>query len=223
MNTSVDRSRAFRAVIFDFDYTLADSTPGIVDCVNHAFQVLGLPPASAEAIRETVGLSIPATYERLTGEREGRRSREFRRLFVERADEVMLAGIKVFGSVKPVTEALLRDGMSLGIVSTKFRYRIEQALSRDGLEGIFAVIVGGEDVVVHKPDPTALNWAISRLGMVPADVLYVGDSTIDAETAFGAGTAFVAVLTGTTPREAFASYRVHAVIEDLAELPAVLR
>ncbi len=132
MNTSADRSRAFRAVIFDFDYTLADSTPGIVDCVNHAFQVLGLPPASAEAIRETVGLSIPATYERLTGEREGRRSREFRRLFVERADEVMLAGIKVFGSVKPVTEALLRDGMSLGIVSTKFRYRIERALSRDG-------------------------------------------------------------------------------------------
>ena len=45
------------AMICDFDFTLADSSPGVVACVNEALAGLGLPPASAERIHATIGLS----------------------------------------------------------------------------------------------------------------------------------------------------------------------
>ncbi len=44
---------SFKAVIFDFDYTLADSSKGVVECVNYALRGVGLPEANADEIRST--------------------------------------------------------------------------------------------------------------------------------------------------------------------------
>lgn len=44
----------YRAVLFDFDYTLGDSTKGIVLSANAALQRMGLEAQSEEAIRRTV-------------------------------------------------------------------------------------------------------------------------------------------------------------------------
>ena len=82
----------------------------------------------------------------------------------------------------------------------------------------FDVIVGGEDVSRHKPDPEGLLAAIGRLGGSPSNTLYVGDSVTDAEAARRAGVPFVAVLNGVTPREAFEDYPVEGVLENLREL-----
>ena len=49
---------AARAVLFDFDFTLADSSDGITVCMNHALGLLGLSPAPASAIRRTIGLDL---------------------------------------------------------------------------------------------------------------------------------------------------------------------
>ena len=56
----------YRAVLFDFDYTLGDSTKGIVLSANAALQRMGLEAQSEEAIRRTVGLSLRDTYRALT-------------------------------------------------------------------------------------------------------------------------------------------------------------
>ena len=127
----------------------------------------------------------------------------------------------LFESVPATIAALRVLGFPLGIVSTKFRYRIEAILEREGLHDAFGVIVGGEDVAEHKPDPTGLLTAIGRLGSVPASTLYVGDSVVDAETAKRAGVPFVAVLSGVTPREAFRGYPVCGILENLSELPGL--
>ena len=44
-----------RAVMFDFDFTLADSSEGVVICVNHALSRMGLPESPADAIARTIG------------------------------------------------------------------------------------------------------------------------------------------------------------------------
>ena len=59
---------AARAVLFDFDFTLADSSEGIVVCMNHALARLGLPPAPADAIRRTIGLDLHTALANLAGE-----------------------------------------------------------------------------------------------------------------------------------------------------------
>jgi phosphoglycolate phosphatase len=204
----------FDTVVFDFDYTLADSSQGVIACIRYALEELGLPPVSDRAACETIGLSLPDTYHRLTGERA--RDDDFARLFVERAEEVMTAGTVLFETVPACLHALRARGITLGIVSTKYRRRIETVLRRDGMLAPFAVIVGGEDVARHKPDPESLLKAIDTLGAVRA--LYVGDSVTDALTAQRAGVPFVAVLSGTTPARAFDGYRPLRVLADLSKL-----
>ena len=46
----------YRGLIFDFDYTLGDSTDGIVMCVNTALERLGYARAKREAVQKTIGL-----------------------------------------------------------------------------------------------------------------------------------------------------------------------
>ena len=46
---------------FDFDYTLADSSEGTIICVNHALLSVGYDTQQPNAIRQTIGLSLPRT------------------------------------------------------------------------------------------------------------------------------------------------------------------
>ncbi len=204
-------------MIFDFDYTLADSSMGVLECVNHALRKMGLPTARAEDIKETIGMSLPDTLANLTGRENEEGSEEFSRLFIERADEVMADMTDVLDDVPRIISQLKNKGFCLGIVSTKFRYRIETILGRAGLLKPFDVIIGGEDVSRHKPDPEGLLMATERLGSLES-TLYVGDSLLDAEAAKRAGLPFVAVLSGVTPREAFEGYNLHGVLNKLSEL-----
>ena len=169
-----------RAVIFDFDYTLADSSHGVVECIHFALDSLGLPTVSAEKACQTIGLSLTDTFVHLAGEVTTAQSDEFVRLFIKRADEVMADLTILFESVPQTIAVLEEQGLGLGIVSTKFRYRIESILRREGLLDAFDAIIGGEDVPNHKPDPEGLCLAMERLGRSHLDCVYVGDSVAGA-------------------------------------------
>ena len=208
-------------VIFDFDFTLADSSEGAIECIGHALGTLGLG-APADAIRSTIGLSLDATLEQLAGRLELEDVQRFSRAFIERADQVMAPLTRVYDFVPAVVEELRRQECALGIVSTKYRYRIETILGREGLAEFFQVIIGGEDVTEHKPHPESLELALSHMGALARAAVYVGDHPVDAQAARAAKLPFVATLTGVSGPEAFAEFEPLAILSDISELPAVL-
>ena len=216
------RIRIPRSIIFDFDYTLADSSAGIIECVNHALRGLSLRTSSEDAIRHTIGMSLPRALVALTDEDHADLADEFQRLFMERADEVIHNATRLFEFVPSLLDSLSRHGITLGIVSTKFRRRIEAVLQRDNLTGRFAVIVGGEDVEALKPDPTGLLRATAQLDDNVERCLSVGDSVTDGETAQRAGVPFAAVLSGVTERNAFARYEPVMILDCAGDLPGAL-
>ena len=207
-----------KAVIFDFDYTLADSSEGIVDSTRYALRRMGLPAARGDDIRATIGRSLTEVFRSLVDPRHWAHAERFARHFVFRADQIMADRTIVYESVPEVVEALSSRGLSLGIVSTKFRRRIRFILQREGLADRFEVIVGGEDVTDHKPDPAGLLMALGMMERSSSEALYVGDSVVDAETAERAGVRFFAVLSGVTPRAAFRDYEPRAILHDLRDL-----
>lgn len=224
------RHKRFNAVIFDFDYTLGDSSTGIIESINYALGRLGLPTATSDAIRGTIGLSLLETFNSLVGPEHrnglGNEHRdlasEFDRLFVERADEVMVDSTVLYDAVPEAVDALAAQGLPLGIVSSKFRRRIEDILRRERLLDRFSIIVGSEDVTAHKPSPVGLLMALSSLSSSCASSMYVGDSVIDAETARRASVPFVAVLSGVTPRSDFDAYAVHGILSDVSQVPPLV-
>ncbi len=172
----------------------------------------------AEASHRTIGLHLDQAFVRLAGERHAGRRDDFKRHFGRRADQVMNEMTVLFETVPEAVRRLQGEGKKLAIVSTKYRSRISEFLQREGLLEAFEVIVGGEDVLRHKPDPEGLQLAVERLGCRLQDALYVGDSVVDAEAAQQAGVSFAAVLSGVTRREEFDAFPSAAVVENLRQL-----
>jgi phosphoglycolate phosphatase len=216
------KTSTFSTVLFDFDYTLADSSQGAIDCINFALAEMKLAPVSAEAACRTIGLSLNETFLSLAEHHQPHRCSEFYGLFVRRADEVMSNLTVLYESVPSTIQLLREAGLRLGIVSTKYRRRINQVLEREALVHGFELVIGGEDVEQHKPHPQGLFEAMKRLDCSPESVVYVGDSLVDAELARRAGVPVIVVLSGTTLRSDFDDYSPLAILETVSELPQFL-
>ena len=208
-----------RAVLFDFDLTLADSTRAIVECFTHAFEKMALPRPLAADVAKTIGVPLPQAFATLTGDAAPHAAQLFVKRFIERADEVMSNLTTMLPHTVATVNALRADGIRTAIVSTKFRYRIVEILERRQLKDAFDVVIGGEDVSEHKPHPEGLKLALQRLEVEPHEAVYVGDHPVDAQAAAGANLDFIAVLTGVAVREDFGSYTVRHFLDSLEMLP----
>ena len=71
----------FKAVCFDFDYTLGDCTDSIVAGFQYGLTGLGWPAPDREAVRRTVGFLLEDAYSMLTGDLDPENQARFRALF----------------------------------------------------------------------------------------------------------------------------------------------
>lgn len=207
-----------KALIFDFDYTLGDSTDGIVISVNYALKELGYPERATEEVKRTVGLTLKQTCEIFTKKQDEAEAQKFAELFKEKADEVILPNTTLYPGVMDILQKLKRQGIKTGIVTTKYHYRIDAILNKFNAGGLVDIIVGGDDVKVEKPDPEGLLLAAGELELEKNEVLYVGDSLVDARTAENAGIDFAGVLTGTTTKQDFENYKSEYIGKNIEDI-----
>lgn len=216
----------YKGLIFDFDYTLGDSTDGIVICINYALECLGYEPADRETVRKTIGLHLEEVY-RVLVSRQGKTLKfteesEFARLFMEKADQVMTESSSFFPGALALAREWKRRGYKLAIVTTKYHHRIEAILQKYQESGLFDVIVGGDEVKYPKPDPQGIFHVLGEWDLSKEEVLYVGDSLVDARTAQAAGVDFAGVTTGTTAKEEMDDYPHVGVFAGLEELNKIV-
>ena len=207
-------------ISFDFDYTLADSSTGSIACANYALRRLGFEEAEASKIRGTIGLSLERTFEALgCGSQDSPNATDFKNLFLEHAERVMLDHIRLYPGTKSALEALRRDGHVLSVVSTKRRERIEEAIDRDGLTGLIDIVVGGGCVKSSKPHPEGLIRATEELGCTMSQTLFIGDSVSDGDCAARAGARFIGVLSGETSRSELLKWNPVAILSRIDDVP----
>lgn len=96
----------YKAVIFDFDYTLGDSTNGIVLSINHALEKLGFRVQDTKTIQRTIGLSLKDTLFELTGIQDEETAQKFTQYFKEKADEVMVDNTRLYEGVLAMLKKL---------------------------------------------------------------------------------------------------------------------
>ena len=207
-----------KAVIFDFDYTLGDSTGGIVKSAKYAFEKMGEDSKTESEIIKTIGLSLEETYEALTGKECPENKKLFRKYFIEKADEVMVMSTELYENTLYVLEKLKENGFKTAIVTTKLNSRIQSILKKFDASHLIDVIVGVENVENVKPHPEGLFLALDELQLKREEVYYVGDSHVDAKAAEKAEIDFIGVLTGTTTKEDFDRYRNICICNDIKEV-----
>ena len=200
--------------IFDFDYTLANTESAILKCFHHVLQSIG-KDATDDEIRYTIGLTLEQAFGVLTGESDPDRLLALRKQYVAYADTCMVAMTRFYPEAIPLMRAIRAQGGHVAVMSTKYRWRIEQSFDHEGIRDLLDDIIGGEDVSAHKPDPAGLIAIIERNGWDKADCVYVGDNVVDGEAAMRAGVDFVGVVQGTTTHEQLKAYPHMAVGDDL--------
>ena len=208
----------YRAVCFDFDYTLADATDSIVAGFQHGFTQMGWPTPDRETVRGTIGYLLEDAYTMLTGDSDPVRRAQFRPLFLEVAKERQRRETVLFPGAEELLRTLHSRGVKAAIVSTKRGDTIQYIMERCKLMDQLEFVIGSEDVHAPKPDPQGLNMALERMGLSPKELLFCGDTVLDAGAAKNAGCPFCAVLNGTTPAEDFADFRPVHIAPDLFEL-----
>ena len=211
----------YTVYLFDFDYTLADSSRGIVTCFRSVLERHGYTGITDDMIKRTIGKTLEESFSILTGITDADQLESFRQEYSKEADIYMNANTILFPDTLPTLTHLKKQGIRIGIISTKYRFRILSFLRNHMPDDWFDIIIGGEDVTHHKPDPEGLLLAIDRLKACPEEVLYIGDSTVDAGTAAAAGVSFTGVTSGMTTAQEFQAYPYDRIISTLGQLISV--
>lgn len=201
-----------RAVLFDFDGTLADSYPAITASVNHVRAARGLPPLPEAEVRRFVGRG-PAHLLGHTvpgGDLDADLTR-----YRAHHPSVMRDGTRLLPGARDLLTLLKDRGKRLGVCSNKPRPFTAGLLGMLGIAPFLDVVCGPEDVPRPKPAPDMLVAALATLGVSAGEALYVGDMAVDVETARGAGVRVWVVPTGSDAVAALEAARPDRLLPDL--------
>lgn len=121
---------SYTTYLFDFDYTLADSSRGIVTCFRNVLNQHGYTDVTDEDIKRTIGKTLEESFSILTGVTDEDQLAGFKSEYRKEADTHMTINTVLFLETKSVLLALKDAGAFIGIISTKYRYRIKEMLDQ---------------------------------------------------------------------------------------------
>jgi len=219
MNPYVNMKMRISCVIFDIDGTLTRTNELIFASFNHVaekylhrtFQpaeiVAMFGPPEEGAVASLFGNDrVPMIMDELCD--------------FYRTHHRVLAGLHP--GIEDVLQYLKSKGVRLAVFTGKGKRTTDITLSALGLSDYFDLIVSGNDVTKHKPDPEGILKVIRTFDLQPQEVLMVGDSLGDIKASRGAGVKMAAALWDSYDSErvrmAGAGYVFHEVSELLAWL-----
>ncbi len=209
-----------RAVLLDFDGTLADSFGAITASTNHVRRAYGLPDLPEQEVRRHVGLGLAHLMADLVPNAPVDAAVA---LYREHHLTVMLTGTKLLPGVADTLATLSRRGYRMAVCSNKRAEFTRSLVDHLGLRPTVADVLGPDDVGGRaKPDPAMLLEALRRLGDSPAGGVYVGDMAVDVQAGRAAGLPVWLVLGGAADRDAAEQAGPDRVLDSFAGLMRLL-
>ena len=115
-----------------------------------------------------------------------------------------------------------RQGILLAVASNKYHEATVALIPAYFGEGLFDFVFGQREVIPIKPDPTIVYDIIKAAGVRKEEVLYVGDSGVDMQTAVNSGVTSVGVTWGFRDREELLANGACHVAESPLDILAIL-
>ena len=194
---------SYRAAIFDLDGTLLDSLGDIAGSCNNALTKHGFPAHPIDAYRYFVGDGAAKCVVRALpeGNRDDGTVRRCLEAYSEDYGRNWNVRSRPYDGVLEMLDVLKRRDLKLAVLSNK-SHEFTQCCVREFFpDETFDIVAGHREPLPLKPDPSGALDIVARLGMEPADFLYLGDTPVDMKTAVSAGMYPVGVLWGFRPLE----------------------
>ena len=184
-----------KAIIFDLDGTIADSSGCIVAAAQSTQKHLSLKPITDDAVRGFIGRPLDEMLIDLF-DIEGDLVQKAVTLYSTEYVRLTKTEEHLFDGAIETLERLREEGLLLAIATGKSQRGAESATQRLGLQPWFDSIHGIIPGTPGKPHPAVLMRAMRALNVVPEDCVMVGDTTFDLDLAHAVGVRTIAVSWG---------------------------
>jgi len=211
---------AWQHLFFDLDCTITDSAPGISNSIIYARKKWGLEPGTNADYLKFIGPPMPQSYEEFRGfshEDAVRFLEDYREYFSERG----LFENDVYPGVLPLLRDLKAAGKTLYIATTKPTGFSERIAERFGFASFFDMI-SGSDMTRDNTKYDVIRNARDACHADMSDAVMVGDKSHDVEGAHEHGIPCIGVTWGFGGRDELASAGADYIVDDAAELRALL-
>lgn len=210
------------AVIFDLDGTLLNTLGDLRAATNHALEVRGLPPHSMEEIRQFIGNGIRLLICRAMPEGTSEAEidaalDDFKAYYAAHIHDRTVP----YDGIPQLLTALRKRGIQVAVLSNKIDSASQQLIEYF-FPGKTDVVFGEHVGVPRKPDPTSCRMVMQQLGVQPEQVLYVGDSGTDMQTAKNAGLYAVGVTWGFRSKEVLLKYGADVLVHRPEQILQIL-
>lgn len=209
-----------RCVIFDLDGTLVRTNELIYASFNHLMERhrgCRMEPAEIVAL---FGPPEEGAIERVFGpERTPALLNELLEFYASQHSALA----DLHDGIEDILRFLKERGITIALFTGKGRWTTGITLRAFGLESYFDLIVTGNDVERHKPDPEGIRQVLERFGVRPSQALMVGDSVSDAKAARAAGVRIASVLWDAFDPERVRAFNGSCVFDSVASLDAWLK
>lgn len=215
----------YRAVLFDLDGTLLNTIEDLMDVMNDVMAPLGVAPHDVEQAKVQVGDGLRNYVLRvLPPERREDEELVTRccKLFSEQYATRWRVKTHPYDGVAQMLTGVAERGLPMAVLTNK-PDEFTQVMVRELLgEWEFAAVRGVGPDGVKKPDPAGALAIAARMGVHPAECLFVGDTNTDMRTANAAGMFPVGVTWGYRSRDELLTCGAKVLIDTPPELVGLL-
>lgn len=209
-----------KLIIFDLDGTLLNTIADLASATNHALAANGYPQHATEEYRFFVGNGINKLFERALpdGEKTETNVLRIRQSFIPYYDVHCADLTRPYPGIPELLNTLQQKGIQIAVASNKYQRATGKLIPHFFPDIRFTAILGQREGIPRKPDPQIVHEIIKLAGVQPEDVLYVGDSNVDMQTALHAKVDGIGVTWGFRPRTELEEGHPFAIIDKASDL-----
>lgn len=209
---------SYKAALFDLDGTLLDTLSDLWRAVNAALTEEGLPERTKAEVRAALGNGYVALISALVPEDTDDKTKErvlknFQTIYQAHATDTTAP----YPGILNLLQRLKETEVKLAVISNKGNKAV-QALIPNYFPDTFDLTIGEQAGIRRKPAPDMLNYAIETLKLQKEEVVYIGDSEVDVESAKNAGTALIAVSWGFRDKAELVAAGATRIVDTTEEL-----
>ena len=209
-----------KLVIFDLDGTLLNTIADLAHSTNYALNKLGYPTHEIDQYHFMVGNGINKLFERALP--EGEKSEEnvlrVRKQFIPYYDQHNADDSCPYPGIPELLSNLQTAGIQLAVASNKYHSATQKLIEHYFPEIHFTAVFGQREGRNVKPDPTIVFDILKIAGVDKKEVLYVGDSGVDMQTAANAGITACGVTWGLRPRTELEKFNPSYIVDSAEKI-----
>lgn len=213
-----------KLVIFDLDGTLLNTIADLARSTNYALNKLGYPTHEVEKYNFMVGNGVNKLFERALpeGERNEENILRVRKEFVPYYDIHNADDSRPYPGISELLAQLQAANIQIAVASNKYQAATRKLIDHYFPEIRFVAVFGQREGIKVKPDPTIVFDILHISNVAKEDVLYVGDSGVDMQTATNAEITACGVTWGFRPRTELEEFNPHYIVDSTKEIEDIV-